>query len=73
FLFPAAFKRRKENTDNAFFLLSTIQNHSHYILFTVSIPPKRDAKVGKLSTPTNYNTVLFVILHLTHYSSVRKN
>ncbi|WP_316819373.1 hypothetical protein, partial [Pedobacter nyackensis] len=72
FLFSAAFKRRKENTNNTHLLLSTIQNLSLYILFTVSLPPKRDAKVGKLSTHTNYNALLFTIFHLTCYFSSRK-
>ena len=42
------------------FLLYNLSNPSLFISCTVSLPPKRDAKVGKINQPPNNSTNSFV-------------
>jgi len=62
FYFPKTetFFKSSRNLNN--FLLHHLSNPSLFISCTVSLPPKRDAKVRKIHVPPNNSTNSFVYL-----------
>ena len=72
FVLLAFFKRLKRNNNNTLFYFQQFKNNLLFISFTVSLPPKRDAKVRKLQTQTNISLLYIYNPTLTPYLSTRK-